>query len=411
MSTLPYVAPLCVTGLIAMSTLTGCTASPVSYRDDVAFMKQHTEIIELTDESGAMQVAIAPAYQARVMTSGVGDGMSFGWINRELMASGDVLEHINPFGGEDRFWMGPEGGQFSIFFKPGDPFEFDVWQTPAVIDTEAWDTVSVSSKGASFRKDTSLTNYAGSTLELRIDRHVRLLSPAQVESELGIMPGDRIDVVAYESDNRITNTGDAAWTKETGMLSIWILGMFNPSPATTIVIPFKADAGASMNDIVNDAYFGKVPADRLIVKPADGILYFKGDGQYRSKIGVRPKYALPVAGSFDAQNNVLTICTFTMPRNATNVQYVNSMWEWQDDPFAGDVSNSYNDGPVTPGGEPIGPFYELETSSPALSLAPGETGRHIHRTFHLQGPRPQLEAVAKQVLGVGLDEITKALAG
>jgi hypothetical protein len=26
------------------------------------------------------------------------------------------VPHINVFGGEDRFWLGPEGGQFSIFF-------------------------------------------------------------------------------------------------------------------------------------------------------------------------------------------------------------------------------------------------------------------------------------------------------
>ena len=28
-------------------------------------------------------------------------------------------EHVNVFGGEDRFWLGPEGGQYSIFFVKG----------------------------------------------------------------------------------------------------------------------------------------------------------------------------------------------------------------------------------------------------------------------------------------------------
>ena len=46
-------------------------------------------------------------------------------------------------------------------------------------------------------------------------------------------------MVGYETDNQIKNVGDAAWTPETGLLSIWMLGMYNPSPETTVVIPFK----------------------------------------------------------------------------------------------------------------------------------------------------------------------------
>ena len=30
---------------------------------------------------------------------------------------------MNVFGGEDRFWLGPEGGQFALYFKAGDPFD------------------------------------------------------------------------------------------------------------------------------------------------------------------------------------------------------------------------------------------------------------------------------------------------
>ena len=66
-------------------------------------------------------------------TAGGDAGLSFGWINRELIASGKMQPHMNAFGGEDRFWMGPEGGQFSIFFAKGAKFEFADWFTPAVI--------------------------------------------------------------------------------------------------------------------------------------------------------------------------------------------------------------------------------------------------------------------------------------
>jgi hypothetical protein len=86
------------------------------------------------------------------------------------------------------------------------------------------------------------------------------------------------------------------------------------------------------------------------------------------------------------------------------------MWEIQEKPFAGDVVNSYNDGPSAPGAKPLGPFYELESSSPAAALAPGETLAHIHTTMHFQGPEKALDQIARKVLGVGLVEIEKAFA-
>jgi hypothetical protein len=80
----------------------------------------------------------------------------------------------------------------------------------------------------------------------------------------------------------------------------------------------------------------------------------------------------------------------------------------QREPFKGDVVNSYNDGPPAPGKPPLGPFYELETSSPALELAPAEEHTHVHRTFHLVGPEGDLDRIARTTLGVGLADLTGA---
>jgi len=141
--------------------------------------------------------------------------------------------------------------------------------------------------------------------------------------------------------------------------------MFNPSPEPTVVIPFKPGPEIDLGPVVNDAYFGKVPADRLVIK--DSVLFFSGDGQHRSKIGISPARALPFLGSYDAENEVLTLAHLTIPERSAD--YVNSMWEIQKNPFGGDVVNSYNDGPPEPGAQPLGPFYELESSSPAAALA------------------------------------------
>jgi YhcH/YjgK/YiaL family protein len=98
---------------------------------------------------------------------------------------------------------------------------------------------------------------------------------------------------------------------------------------------------------------------------------------------------------------------FTQPAGVTD--YVNSLWKLQDDPYAGDAANSYNDGPPAPGEKPLGPFYELESSSPAAALAPNASLPHVHRTIHLTGPESALDGVARSVLGVGLAGITSAL--
>ena len=377
------------------------------FSEDVAFLAQHAVIVALGTDDTPGRAVVVPEWQGRVMTSTVGEpgDVSLGWINYGLIASGEVQPHINALGGEDRFWMGPEGGQFSIFFAGGDSFDLEHWQTPAVIDTDAYEIVSTSTREVVMRREASLTNYSGTRLDLRIDRTVRLLDRDAIQSALGAeVPAD-VRMVGFESVNTLTNTGSAAWTKDTGLLSVWILGMFKHSPETTVAIPFRPGSEADLGPVVNDAYFGKVPADRLRI--SDGVLFFKGDGRYRSKIGLSPGRALPVAGSYDATRGVLTLVQYTLPDGATD--YVNSMWEMQDDPYGGDVINSYNDGPPEPGATPLGPFYELETSSPAAALGPGGTLSHTHRTVHLEGSEAALDAIARPHLGAGVAEIASAL--
>jgi hypothetical protein len=377
------------------------------FADDVAFLGQHTKILVLADERNQAQVAVAPAWQGRVMTSTAagGAGSSYGWINRAFIAAGGIDPHMNAFGGEDRFWLGPEGGQFSIFFAKGAPFDLDHWFTPKPIDTEPFEVVRSTRDTAQFRHTFALSNYSGAAFNVRVDRTVRLLTAAQAWTALGVPAAPGVSMVAFESVNAITNAGRAPWAADAGLLSIWILGMFNPSPATTIVVPITPGPESRLGKAVNADYFGAVPPDRLVVK--DGAVFFSGDGQYRSKIGVSPRRVRPILGSYDAATQVLTLVQFTLPPAPHG--YVNSKWEIQQQPYAGDVANSYNDGPPAPGAKPLGPFYELESSSPAAALAPGASLEHVHRTLHLTGTRAALDAIARATLGVSLDEIERAL--
>lgn len=378
-----------------------------SFGDDVAFLEKHGEVIVLSDAGGGAKLAVSAAMQGRVFTSTAdGDGgMSFGWINRELIASGENNPHINAFGGEDRFWLGPEGGQFSIFFKKGDTFDLAHWYTPAAVNEEAFEVTLQKKDQVVFAKSMQLKNYSGAEFKLDLERKVILLPADQIAELFGVVPGESVKTVGYQSVNKITNSGQEAWKKETGLLSVWILGMFSPSPATTVVVPFVGGEEQELGPIVNDSYFGKVPADRLKVKGST--IYFSGDGKFRSKIGLTPSRAKAVLGSYDAASQALTIVQYSKPEGVTD--YVNSMWEIQEKPFAGDVVNSYNDGPSEPGAKPMGPFYELETSSAAAALEPGGSLTHIHRTFHFQGDKAELDKITQKVLGVTIDEIENGL--
>jgi hypothetical protein len=378
-----------------------------SFGADLTFLRRHTPVIVLSSEDGSAQVAVAPAYQGRVMTStseGL-EGQGHGYLHRSGISAGVRTPHMTVLGGEDRFWLGPEGGQYALYFAPGAPFDLDHWQVPEPIDWGAWPVVAQSAREVRFAQTLTLTNYAGTHFHVRVERTIRLLDAAAIASALKGAPGAETRVVAYESRNRLTNTGSAGWRKETGLLSIWILGMYKPAPRTTVVLPFEKGSESELGPIVNDAYFGAVPPERLQV--GDGAVFFRGDGKARGKIGIARPRARDVAGSYDPAGRVLTLVQFSLPEQASD--YVNSLWEIQKQPYAGDVVNSYNDGPLTPGGAPFGPFYELETSSPAVALAPGGTLEHVHRTLHLRGPEAELDQTARASLGVSLAQIVSSL--
>lgn len=401
------VIPAMICLAVASCTSSAPPAAPDdsgAFGNDLAFLRRHTNIVLLG--AGRAQVAVAPAYQGRVMTSTTGgpDAPSFGWIGRAAIESGTRQPHMNVFGGEDRFWLGPEGGQYALYFKPGDPFDLDHWQVPDAFDWGGWDAMSPSATSVRFQKRMALQNYARTPFTIDVDRTVRLLDESAVAADLGVAPAAGVRTVAFESSNAVTNAGTAPWQPQSGLVSVWILGQFNPSPETTIALPFAPGPEATLGPVVNDAYFGKVPADRLTVK--DGVILFKADGQYRSKIGLPPSRALAIAGSYDPAAHVLTLVQYTRPADAR--EYVNSMWEIQREPYKGDVVNSYNDGPPAPGKPPLGPFYELETSSPALALAPGQQYTHVHRTFHFAGPEADLDALARTTLKVPLADVTGA---
>jgi len=175
--------------------------------------------------------------------------------------------------------------------------------------------------------------------------------------------------------------------------------MLKASPAVTVILPYRHSGDGK---IFTD-YFGNIPNDRL--KVTDNAVLFRVDGNYRSKIGIPSQRAVPYIGSYDAKHKILTVIEYAL---SNNQMYVNSLLENpQKNPFSGDAVNSYNDGPRVDGSQ-IGQVYELETSSPAAFLKPGQEITHMRRIYHFTGNEEDLDGVSKSLLKVSLEEIKNA---
>lgn len=372
--------------------------SSKTYADDLALLRERVEVIELSGPGDA-RAAVVPAYQGRVMTSTLaGDGgASFGWLNERFIESGDESEQFNNYGGEDRFWLGPEAGQFGLWFREGEPFDLGHWRTPAGFNSGSFEVDSLKPEHVELATRFDVTNYSGTTFRCDLRRKIAMLDAGEI-----VQLPEAVLAVAFESSNTLTNAGDQPWSRETGLLSVWIVGQFKPLPRGKVVVPLAGKAQDPAEGVTTD-YFGELPADRCRI--VDDHVLFTCDGKHRSKIGIAPSRAREMLGSYDAEAGVLTVVWFNLPDDARKLPYVNSLWKMQDDPYAGDVVNSYNDGPPAPGEPPMGPFYEIETSSPAAELKSGESLTHTHRTAHFAGEFDALNELAKDILGVDLSEI------
>jgi len=368
---------------------------PAVYRDVKAFLSKHTTVVELTDGQQG-RVIVCPEYQGRVMTSTLAgeDGMSFGFICYDFIEKGQNDPHFNNYGGEERMWISPEGGQFSLWFEPG-------------MKTQKLEDEPV----VKMKRKMKLQNTSGTKFDIEVTRDVRMLG----EEDLGELFGRRVSrllgregvkSVAFETVNRITNEGEP-WKKEAGLISIWMLGMFNSSPSNVAIIPYRQGEEAELGIPVRADYFGKLTSERLKVLP--GVILFRADGNYRSKLGTSKRRAVDVLGSIDFKNRVLTLVKFNMPDDPASALYMNNLWgNPLEEPYDGDVINSYNDGPSELGTQ-MGKFYELETLSPTRELARGQTLTHRNRTVHIQADLKTLNRIARRVLGIDLKTVAKEM--
>ena len=368
---------------------------------DLQYLSDKDSLVVLSSDDSLSQVIVSPKYQAKVFTStAAGEkGKSLGYLNYKALDLKEINEHMNGYGGENRFWLGPEGGRYSIYFQPGTKQVYENWHTPQPFDIEPWDVISSGKNSVELKKKMEVANYMGNKMLLNVDRKISLLSTSDIQTALGINTGDKIKAVAYTTENIITNLNDFAWTKETGTICIWMLDMFNTAPNSLTIVPFNNGDEQTLGTIATTDYFGEIPADRLKIR--ENLLFLKTDGKCRNKLGLNVKRTKAIAGNYDPDSKRLTITTFNTDPNGT---YLNQEWNPEKDPLTGDALNAYNDGPLEDGSI-MGPFLEVESASPAAFLQPGETLQHNHNVFHFVGEEADLTLITEALFGISIKDI------
>ncbi|WP_298503667.1 DUF6786 family protein [uncultured Maribacter sp.] len=369
-----------------------------SFGADLEILKSVISPIILED--GDKRIIVSKEFQGRVFTStsqGL-SGMSYGWFNKDILLSDSVLVNRSKLGGEGRIWFGPDQGPNTIFFDIDKVSGEQKLAAPKDLDTLPFKIVQQSSKAVALQNKLQINNLQGFKFFIDVKRDIEILKEDYVADFLGDSFSDELSFVGYKTNTKMTNVGKQDWSKESGLLCLWDLGCYHPTPKTTVIIPLK---GNPKNATV---YFTEIDSTRIVFK--DNFLFYKADANYLNKIGTKPEITLPYFGSYSPELNSLTIVKFSF--NAMDKDYVNAHPENIENQYAGDVINVFNDG-VWDNVGPFGPFYELETSSPAKELKVGESISHFQEVYHFNGSEAELTKISEQIFGVKLKSVQDAL--
>jgi len=371
------------------------TSNQRNYRDIIAPIANKVMVIELLSDDKKGRIAIAPEIQGKVLTSTYAglDGESNGWINQTAI-KGDELDFAE-IGGEERLWFGPLGSQHSFYFQQVTPISDKNWLVPSSLSTEPYLLKKFVSKEVLLSKQMKLTNFIGTEFNFEVLRKIRLLEQEDVEGYLNISLKKNIDFVAYESLNSIQNKDDKPWRKETGLVSVWNLNMFEGSNETVVMIPLINEV--SLEKIYK--YLGPLDKTRLQLKQKS--LLFKADGKYRSKIGIPHDIAPKLYGSYSKDKNRLTIVQY---RKTIETGYSNSNISIQDNPYEGEIIPIYNNGTMDYSPTTKTSFFELESTSAFVELWPNKYVTHYHRVYHFSADDTTLNAISEELLGISLKD-------
>jgi hypothetical protein len=380
--------------------LSGNEDKPMTFEETTNLLEEQglrTLVLRREGEEG--RLLIAPDLSGRIMAVSLDgpNGENFGFVKEEAVRNRAKDPQFNAYGGALRWWFGPEGGQYGVAFPPGArQFDLASWHISEEFNGKPFAVLYPKLPegiAAAMGAECRIENASGTRFHIGVSCRISLIdSPLEVSRK----ESEPLKHMGYRCEVSFQNLSNEPMRKETGLLSIWLLGMYLAGPDAYVVAPFEKNGTGK---IVTDTYFSPagLSPGRLKIHQKAGYLLFKADGKERSKIGLSRTRASSSIGSVDFSRNLLTVWRFAVRRR---MPYVNSLWEFQRHPYAGDATNSYNDDGR------IGDFYELECSSHALALKPAQRAVFPLDIHHFSGANRALLQAASVLLGRRLERLT-----
>ncbi len=349
------------------------------------------EPVILKPRRGGSQVLVAPTLSGRVMGTAFDgpDGVFGGFVDARAFREGmrDIWDN---WGGEERYWLCPEGGQFGLMFQ-GRANTFENYTVQPGINRQRYEVVECAREANSvtMRAAFEMVNAAGTQFQVESTRRITALEDCPYAAASAA-----VAAAGFQSESTLVNTGGEPWTRATGCLAHWHLGQFLPGPETVVIIPYRQ--GPTPDPPVREDYFrefcpgGRMAPERYSIR--DGFVLFKADGRFRTKIGQNRSRATGLMASYNLATNEMIVLDYDF---YPHLEYAASYWYEQPEPFEGDCMSFSAEGPD-------GRCYELEAISPALFLSPGASFTFRTRTMHLRGPRVDMARICRAHLGAGI---------
>jgi uncharacterized protein DUF6786 len=349
----------------------------------------------LSGRDAQRKVLVCPELAGRVMgTSWAGENGPFGGFIDEQAFREGMKDIWDNWGGEERYWLGPEGGQFGLMFRDQCAC-FENYHVQEGFNRTPYEVIEVSplAKSLTMHCRMRLTNKIGTRFDIEVTRRITVLDDCPYTNGCG----DSVRFVGFQSESSLMNIGERPFTRETGALAHWHLGQFLVGEHVVGIIPYRTDGDGAPS--VREDYFkdfcigGAIASNRYWL--LNNCALFKADGKVRAKIGQNRSRATGLLGSYNLETNEIVLLDYDFyPR----LEYAASYWYEQPLPYEGDVISFSAEGPESAGAAP-GRCYELEALSPALFLYPGESFTWRTRTMHLAGPRRVLAGICQRFLG------------
>ena len=370
--------------LISFLFMISCSQTPEPKKNTnkalLEALGEHTQRLILGSSDGS-QLIITPELSARVL------GASFDGENGEnLMWVADTLFTEAYWAKKPYFW---NAGGYRTWIAPEDLFFLDEdneWFVPSSLDPASYRVIEQNNYSATFETDINLTTNIGKYYVITVKRHISLITESP--SDIAPLP-QGVKYVGIGLTHSLTNQSEEVIGVDLPYVCLWNLLQINPSGTTLVPLVEGSDLRTAYRE-----YFEPL-GDRLTV--SNDIISVKIDGEYRSKIGVRPEVSKTgMAFLRDNQDNTGVLYVMLFPVDPDGI-YVDKPWGTESD--YGDAIELYNDDGN------MGGFTELECHGPAKKLERGETQSHKTTLHIFSGSIPELKKIGSVLLDT---DLTKA---